>query len=273
MKILWVADYDVKQNKGGAQQTNDVMIKEGLKRGHTIKSLNWGAVMPLAKEFDLIVLNNIAKFEKAQIDELLASGKCVRYEHDLWVAREYPDLYKKVNKTIFLSPLHRDTVFEKIGYKIDNYELVPSPIDSKIFKLSEKTKEKNSVLCVGNLCEDKGVNGMIEYAKNNPQLKFYCIGWGASVDALKEVENIEYVGELDQKDIVKWYQKCEYFYHRPILYEAFGRTVIEAYLCGCNLLLNGRVGAISWNWDFSNYDEIKENVKSEKKFWDILETT
>lgn len=269
--ILWIADYTVKQNKGGAQQTNKVMIDYGRAKGHYIKTITGEEQVPDIEKYDLIVLNNITKFSKEDIEKLIDSGKCVRYEHDLWVAKNYSDLYKKVRRTIFLSPLHRDEVFKLVNYKFENYDLVPSPIKPELFKISEVKKEANSVIIVGNLCKDKGVDDLISYAKNNTYLKFYAVGWGASVDELKEVENIEYVGELNQKDLVKYYQKCEYFYHRPNWVEPFGRTVIEAYLCGCSLLVNNNVGAISWDWDFSNYNEIKKNVQSQNNFWKILE--
>lgn len=270
-KILWISDYSVKQNKGGAQQTNSEMIKAGRKLGHTIRLVTYDSVMPSADSYDLIVINNITKFDKGLIDDLVASGKCVRYEHDHWVAENYPELYKKVNKTIFLSPLHKESIEDKIGYKVKNYEIIPSPIDSKVFKISEDSKEANSVIIVGNLCEDKGLVNLLEYARENPQLKFYAVGWGSGVEELKTLENIEYIGELDRKDLIKYYQRCEYFYHRPVWKEPFGRTVIEAYLCGCSLLVNSNVGAVSWDWDYSNYNKIKKNVQSQSNFWKVLE--
>lgn len=269
--ILWIADYSVKQNKGGAQQTNKAMIDYGRSKGHYIKTISGEEEIPDTDKYDLIILNNITKFSKEDIEKLVATGKCLRYEHDHWVARNYPDLYTKVRKTIFLSPFHRDSIFRTIKCRFENYALVPSPIDTTIFKMSKTPKEPNSVIFVGNLCEDKGSNDIIQYAKDNPHLKFYAVGWGSAVESLKVVENIEYVGELSQKELVKYYQRCEYFYHKPKDCDAFARTVIEAYLCGCNLILNSQVGAVSWDWDFSNYNEIKKNVQSQSKFWKVIE--
>ena len=37
IRTLWVADYSVKHNKGGAQQTNQEMIKYGRSKGIYIK--------------------------------------------------------------------------------------------------------------------------------------------------------------------------------------------------------------------------------------------
>lgn len=270
MRVLWIADFSVKDHKGGAQQTNDVMIKAGRKRGHTIELATGGATIDSKGVYDVVILNNITKYDRGQIESLTDSYACIRYEHDLWVARNYPELYEKVKHTIFLSPFHKESVEEEAKIRIKNYSLVPSPIESKKFSPG-KNKERNSVLWAGNFCEDKGSKGFLEYVKNNPNFKFYVAGWGADIPLLEKIENIEYLGELEVNDLIDWYKEVEYFYHRPILKEALGRGVIEAYLCGCNLLLNGNIGAMSWDWDYSNYDEIKKNVQSEDKFWKIIE--
>lgn len=270
MKVLWIADFDVKDHKGGAQQTNAEMIRAGRKRGHTIKLSTGGSVIDFKGRYDVVILNNISKYERGEIERLVDSYPCIRYEHDHWVARNYPELYEKVKHTIFLSQLHKDTVEDYTKTKIRNYSLIPSPIDSKKFGLGED-REQNSVLWAGNFCEAKGSKGFLEYVKDDPNFKFYVAGWGVDVSLLKDIENVEFVGELETNELIEYYQKCEYFYHRPVWHEPFGRTVLEAYFCGCNLLLNGNVGAMSWDWDFSNYDEIKKNVQSEDKFWKVIE--
>lgn len=267
-KIMWVADYSLQDHKGGAQQTNKEMIEYGLNLGYDIDIVLGGSVIPSTRKYDLIVINNITLWERSVVESLVASGKVIRYEHDLWVARNYPDLYKKVKHTIFLSPLHKQAVEELVGYRMENCSLVPSPIDVNKYKVKGE-KEPNTVLWAGNFCESKGSVGFMEYAKENPWMKFYVAGWGE--DIKKVPENMKYLGELSTDELIKEYQRCEYFYHKPFDYkEPFGRTVVEAYLCGCNLLLNNKIGAISWDWDYSNYDLIKEKVQSQSNFWKVL---
>lgn len=269
MRILWIADYSVKEHKGGAQQTNDVMIQAGRKLGHSISLYTGGSLPKSFDRYDIIILNNITKYEKAQIKALVDTGKCIRYEHDYWVAENYPELYKDIKHTIFLSPLHKTIAEEKVKYKINNSSLVPSPIDSSLFQLGEE-KEKGTVLWVGNICKEKGSDGFIEFVENNPNYSFYIAGWGAEVEPIEDLDNVKFLGELELKDLVKEYQRCEYFYHRPLWNEPFGRSVIEAYLCGCNLLVSDNVGAISWDWDFSNYDLIQKKTQSQSNFWKVV---
>jgi len=268
LKVLWVADYSTKEHKGGAQQTNAVMIKAGRKLGYQIDVALGGCKIPTTKGYDVIILNNITSWEKEDIEKLVKTGKCIRYEHDQWVAEHYPELYKKVKHNIFLSPLHKKTIERKVGYKIKNSTLIPSPIQSIFKPLGEK--EPNSVAYIGHLCDMKGTPALVQYIKDNPRYKFYIAGFGAMVDDIKDLENVEFLGEVELKEVVKYYQKCEYLYHKPEWKEPFGRTVLEGYLCGCSLLVNSNVGAISWDWDFSDYDLIKKKVQSQSNFWKVI---
>ena len=271
IRILWVADYSVKHNKGGAQQTNQEMIKYGRSKGVYIKTIYKDEPIPEKLDYDAIILNNVTQFCTEDLEKLLDTGKCIRYEHDYWVAENMPEMYKKCRHTIFLSPLHKKTAENKCGYKIENSSLVPSPIDVGVFKVDDSVeREKGSVCCMGNLVKDKGSESLLEFIDSNQNMKFYIAGWGEEVEEFKKRDNVEFLGELDRKQIVKVYQKCEYFYHRPLWNEPFGRTVVEAFLCGCHLLLNDSVGAISWDWDYSNYEEIKKNVQSQNNFWRVI---
>jgi glycosyltransferase involved in cell wall biosynthesis len=269
MRVLWIADFSVKDNKGGAQQTNREMIKYGRSKGIYIKTIYKDEPIPEKLDYDVIILNNVTKFSAEDLERLLDTGKCIRYEHDYWVADNMPEMYKKCKHVIFLSPLHKKTAEDKCGYKIKNSSLVPSPIDGNVFKMGGK-KEKGSVCCIGNLVKDKGSDSLLQFIDENCNMRFYIAGWGSEVEEFKKRENVEFLGELNRKDLIKVYQKCEYFYHRPLWSEPFGRTVVEAFLCGCHLLLNDSIGAVSWGWDYSNYEEIKKNVQSQNNFWKII---
>jgi glycosyltransferase involved in cell wall biosynthesis len=269
-KILWVADYSVKEHKGGAQQTNKIMIDYGREQGYDIELCLGGSVINSKGDYNVVIINNITKWDRSVIDELVDSQNVVRYEHDYWVAENYPELFKKVKHTIFLSPLHYKTACKKVGYEIENYSLVPPSVDTKIFK-PKGEKKHNTVLWAGNFCDEKGSENYMEFARNNPNLKFYVAGWGKDIPEIEKIDNMEYLGELTKKELIKEYQRCQYFYHKPEKYnEPFGRTIIESYYCGCSLLINGNIGAISWDWDYSNYEQIKKSTQSQSKFWKII---
>lgn len=271
MKVAWIADFDLNDHPGGAQQTNDVMIKYGLSIGHTIDVIkpNVFATTDFSK-YDLIILNNITLFDKNKILQLCKTYKVIRYDHDILAATLFPQIYKAVIKTIFLSPLHKDQAFA-IGKTSGAFECVPSPIKDDIFCINTEVKrEPNSVMWSGGLTPGKGLDEFEEYIKSNPDKKFYVAGWGDS-QRFKKYENVTCLGQLTHKDLAEWYQKSEYFYHKPNWLDAFGRSVMEAYLCGCKLITNNNVGAMSYGWNLDDYEFIKGELHSEPKLWDIIE--
>jgi len=269
MKVLWIQDFNTKQHKGGAQQTNEVMIQVGLKKGHEINVITYEDKLPDNKEYDVTIVNNMTKFAYSDIEHL-KRNKCVRYEHDYWLADNYKDSFKGYKHSIFLSPLHYETTVKKVGYNIEDYSILPSPIDSKLFNTKDRDPIKNTVAVVGNMCELKGLNEFMVYLESNPSTVFNIVGWGET-EALKKYPNVKIYEQMSLKNIARFYKRNESFYHRPLWNEPFGRTVVEAYLCGCNLICNSNVGALSYGWDFNDYDKIKREVNTSNKFWKIIE--
>ena len=61
MKILFISDFSLHHSVGGAQRSNDIIFKEGLRRGHTITMLHIDMDYSniLNKEFDLVISSNM----------------------------------------------------------------------------------------------------------------------------------------------------------------------------------------------------------------------
>ena len=47
MKILWIADYNINQNIGGAQRTNQLLIDKGKSLGYNITEFNYDSDIKL----------------------------------------------------------------------------------------------------------------------------------------------------------------------------------------------------------------------------------
>lgn len=266
MKIAWIADYLLKEHLGGAQQTNARMINYGRKLGYEIEEIT-------AKDFntnieaDLVITNNITKFNINELIKLSKRIPTIRYEHDYWCSQMCPQLYDSTILNIFLSPLHKATSSGFAGRGIEGV-FIPSPIDTEIFNNDGDIKRKeNTVIWVGSTAGHKGFDLLLKYAKDNPEKKIKIVSFDYTKTDLPE--NVEFVGERHDKELAKLYKESEEFFHHP-QHEAFGRTVAEAYLCGCKLNINGNIGAMSYDWDYSNYDEFKSNVQSENKFWNTI---
>jgi len=120
---------------------------------------------------------------------------------------------------------------------------VPNSIDTNLFKPGN-CKEKNLLLYVGRISELKGLHIAIkalEFLKENVHL--VIIGppdWNnnyyQNLLNLIEKENrkgkhkIEYLGAMEQNEIVKWYQKA-FILILPSFVEGFPVTILEALSC------------------------------------------
>ncbi len=284
LTIGWVADYTIKEHRGGGQQTNHEMVLAGIKRGHTIDY-----IMPTTynqkniNKYDLLIINRITTFNQ-NIKELMIRSPHVRYEHDydsVWSDPFCKKLYEKSLLNIFLSPLHFQTFntyyIKKYGKNIERVYLQPSPVLG--FKKLCDTPTKNTVMWAGDMHYLKGIDNVVAYAQNRTDLKFdfYVLGMSDTVyiNKIRRLNNTNIYSELkNKKDMNDAYSRHEYFIHLPIWKEPFGRTVLEAYLSGCNLIVNKNIGATSYGWNFNNYESIVNmNDKATDNFWKNIENT
>jgi len=267
MRIAWIADYTIKEHLGGAQQTNTRMIDYGRELGHEIIEYT-AKDLDMKMSVDLLITNNITTFNIEDIKKLMDRIPTIRYDHDIWCSIERPEVFDGTIQNIFLSPWHQ----EKVGINMKRVVqgvCIPSPIDSDIFNKTGAVKEENSVIWVGTLAPHKGFDRLVEYAMQNPKKKIRVV----SFDSMEtdNTPNIEFIGERHGKELAELYKKSEIFFSHPD-HEAFGRTVMEAYLCGCKLDLNENVGAMSYDWDYTDYNEVKNHLQSEIKFWREIES-
>lgn len=95
------------------------------------------------------------------------------------------------------------------------------------------TREKNSFLTVMSPSQFdlKGGDLIVKIAQEYPGCKFYFAGISESDISLTLPSNVQFLGFLDQKTLLSWYQKCE-FYMQLSSFEGFGCALCEAMLCG-----------------------------------------
>lgn len=301
MKIGWVADLTIEENRGGGQQTNHEMVISGRERGHTIDYItpkNWKILLAnIDKEsfrydlfrYDLLILNRTMAFS-ADTKRLMISRsrRYVRYEHDydsVWADPLCHQICEKALLNIFLSPLHYKVFnryyMNKYGVGLDNKKvyLQPSPVVGfKESGFSGVERIKNTVIWAGNLHKFKGIDNVIKYASERKDLKFdfYLLKSMSQPAYIKLIRNLENASIIDEiagrEEMNRAYASHEYFIHLPVWAEPFGRTVLEAYLSGCKLITNSQVGMMSYGWDLENYNKIVEiNNKSCSNFWDRIE--
>jgi len=280
MRVLFVSDFTLQDGDGGAQVSNKLLIDKGRELGHEIKEHNYkSSVTDFLSSYDLVVNSNlevINKITPEKIPLILRMPNSVRLEHDS--CRYLSDdirrqLFSNAKKNFFLSQYHLEFFQNLYGNYFHDVEINYDPIDTSIFTKSEEKKEYDIVYC-GYLHLLKGLNNLINFAKQNPDRRIDVFGWeakGISVDfVFKEIKNITHHGLLDHHEVAGVFKKSKALFHSPIVNEPFCRMVGEALLCGVDEIIGdtSKLGAYQEfkKVGYSKFKEDCENAAS--KFWE-----
>ncbi len=274
-KILWITDHTTEDvPAGGAEITDSYIISAAKELGYTIEvCLSRRLRSYMLSENDIIILSNCYDVYRSVRDKIMQEKQYIIYSHDsgrwMSVMKENPELMKYSLINIFLSPLHRDC-FTKYFNSYNDTLLVSPHIPFTFIDKGEK--RLNRIMYAGNIHDGKGLNNIIEFAKNNKDINidFYS-NRGASYlkSELKRLKNCHLKGYIKKEEMADYYNKYKYFVHLPKDIEAFGRAVGEAILCGCKVISNSKIGALSYNWDYKNFRI--NTLYAHYYFWNELE--
>jgi len=273
--ILWITDHTTKDvPAGGAEITDSHIIRAGKEIGYDITVCQSKFLRSdTLKSSDLVVFSNCYDVYKSVRDKIMTTKDYIVYSHDSgrWksVLKENPLMMKESLINIFLSPLHRDCFKKELYHRKDSLLVCPH-LDINFFDRGED--RVNRIMFAGNVHEGKGVLSIIEFAKSNPDINidFYCHRASSHLKIrLKALKNCHLKGHIPQNKMTDYYNKYKYFIHIPECSEAFGRAVGEAILCGCKVIANNRIGALSYDWD---YETLRQNtLYAHYYFWNELQ--
>ncbi len=179
------------------------------------------------------------------------------WEHGDADLREY--LLHHARVLVFNSPIHQQNFsmafFTPAGY-------CPPPIPTERFlQVRWKALGRKDACWIGRMYPQKGVLAAMQWAvKNKVQTDFY--GSGPMVPGI--ASHVQYCGPIRYSLVPAVLAQHETFVHLPEWVEPFGRTVAEAWLAGCKLVVNEKIGALWW---------IEHSPKTiytaTERFWDI----
>lgn len=176
---------------------------------------------------------------------------------------------RRPDKTVAISR----TVQERIKkfYKIDS-QLVYPPVDTDFFCPAEKGKQNDYFLIVSRLVDYKNIKTAIE-AFNQTGHKLVIIGEGRQKKNLMQTagKNIVFVGELTDKELLRYYQNCKALIFPGI--EDFGITSVEAQACGrpvvglekgglVETVINGKTGLL---YSKDDAESLRQAIKDFEK--------
>jgi glycosyltransferase involved in cell wall biosynthesis len=117
-------------------------------------------------------------------------------------------------------------------------------------------------LFVGVIGEAKGLNTMRErYGKSGIHLIGNCAP-GVKPDFG------QYLGPVPYAEVPRYMNRAKHFVFLPRWPEPQGRVVAEAALCGCQIVGNENVGALSFDMDLA---DPRNYANVENEFWRALE--
>ena len=150
------------------------------------------------------------------------------------------------DSVIFLSPLHQKVVNHIITIDGPQQHVVASPIDFDKFRSTVPFEERQPVAMVSGdarrVAPDVEALAKAEGYKTH-HLDYLSIPYDQMPDLLNSFQAVVVA---------------------PMMYHSFGRMAVEAIACGCKLITNNRVGAMSYP------DPVAASKTAIADFWRII---
>ncbi|MCP6726800.1 MAG: glycosyltransferase family 4 protein [Patescibacteria group bacterium] len=142
--------------------------------------------------------------------------------------------YKNANRIVLTSQGDKEFVEDRFNIESSKIQIIPNYIDSDRFKPDGRKKEKNRIIFVGKLEEQKNVFSLIEAVSTLP-VKLIIVGNGSQRKeledfAVKKGANVEFKGNIPQEILAKELNKSEIFI-LPSLYEGHPKALLEGMSC------------------------------------------
>jgi glycosyltransferase involved in cell wall biosynthesis len=171
-------------------------------------------------------------------------------------------LYSNALLNVFLSPLHLKVIQGLLGDSIIGEYLICKPlIDITLFR-NKGLKRDIHNLFVGAISEAKGLENMRNMF---PEGNVTLVGKQTSKSMSAFGKMIGYIPYERMSEI---YNRAINFVFLPRWPEPQGRVVVEAALCGCKLICNANVGALSFPFDLTSVNNYEYGVN---EVWQKIE--
>lgn len=231
MKIGWLQD--ASDYMGGAELTAKE-FREAAPAGVSIVDCPPGAI----KEADAYVVHNCVTYPESTI-EAIAGKPVVKYQHDMW-PHGSPSLRSWILDNahmIFCSPVQRARF--PYGSPADASNVPPACRLDKI----ESEKVGECVWLGHGMNVGKGIGNAVSWANEN-QVQVDFIGEGPLMP--HEEGMVRRLPAIEHAQVPSVLATYKSFLFLPTKIEPFGRSVVEAWAQGLNLIVNGLIGATWW---------------------------
>ncbi len=296
-RILFLHDTSLTTPRG-AELTINQLIKLGKKKSYNVAIdglKDEDRTKKSIAEADLIVINSTSRctFEFDIIKHLIASKKPyikVEYDYNFCVRRNilctvdrkitnccntekfhlFRTLFANARLNIFQSPKHYEAHYEFYGESVRHHLIMPPTVE--VDKLNpSKEKDEKTIPFFGDLNNLKGGYAYIEYANEHPELNFPV--YGRNLLRQEIPKNVTFNESITNEEVLDILGKTKAIICQPVWPEPSGRLAAEAFLSGCEIIGNDRIGTFSFDF----YPDDKEKAISDMKdalihFWNEIDT-
>lgn len=173
-------------------------------------------------------------------------------------------LFNNALMNVFLSPLHA-SIFHKIYPETKEKSYILKPlIDVDLFTDMHQLRDIKYA-SYGGMSEAKGFYNIM---KRFPDEEITLFGSNPSPLTIQhKYGNV--VGRIPYEQMPAFLNRVENYVHMPRWPEPNGLIANQAKLCGCNLITNDHVGALTHDFDISDKSHYKNNATD---FWEHIES-
>lgn len=299
IKINFVSFLNPYSFSGGGELDNRMLLEEGRRSGHDIKIYSrvsnkylhrlYQPKIDCHKNPDLWILSDLFNvpeyglaYKKNFLEQVIQNQPFIHVDNayvDICTSGPLPcggnkqhckqpcgnaltnDLYAKSLLNVFLSPLHAKTTNEFFGNRFIEKSFIVRPLINTDLFYNLNVERDIDYIYVGTISEYKGYSQVKK--RFLKEKNFLFIGKNATGEKLFG----DHINHVNNEELIKYLNKAKNFVHLPNWKEPMGRTVIEAALCGCNIIFNENVGACSFDFDISDPENSKNSAR---EFWEIV---
>lgn len=240
MKIGWLAD---RLLVGGTEMSCDTF--KAAAPDWVTEIVDCRAQVRPPQDVDLFIVESCVTYLERWTDVLHNKPVICRIS-DQWpfgscVLKRW--LLNTAHLLIFNSPMH----CEQFHYRFSApYCLIPPPVDLEKFRQAAQKARVGNVY-VGRVEVAKGAHMAIDWAlRTGEPLRMYGKEQPGYIMWRELPERITYCGEVPYAKMPALLGSARRFVFFPIGLESFGRVVAEAWAAGCELVVEGDIGATWW---------------------------
>jgi hypothetical protein len=310
VKLVYVHDFDPETCVGGAERNAGALCAEAKRHGYEVQTYGMKATPegdqmevvlpdPSKVEADVLVFGSIYRLDPRWCLHLAerfrgryaclvqscewcqhAGGSCYgRFCGDhsptCQLGRFY-SLYSGAQSVVFLSPLIYDHWARFFGALVKAPRLAMLPLFHESADLfasqADKPKDANLVLAAGRQSQHKGGRNFACFAARNRSLK--CRAVGSAPQDIGEMlvgNGVDLSREVPIDKMPEEYGKAGKFFCQPAGIDSWPRTVIEARLAGCELIVNTNVGVMTHpDWKVDDAAFLKRMRSGLASAWEVM---